>query len=226
VPRLIAIVEDEPDIQELVALHLRKAGFKVETFGTAEGFYRMLDRRAPDLLVLDLMLPDTDGLDVCRYLRSETRLASIPIVMLTAKAEETDRVVGLESGADDYVTKPFSPRELTARVRAVLRRTEPKTSKDVVSTGPLVIDPKEFRVLLDGKPVELTATEFRILELLARSPNRVFNRDQVIEAVWGYDKPVIDRVIDTHVRNLRVKLGRLGRNIKTVRGVGYKFVSD
>ncbi len=224
---LIAIVDDEPDILELVALHLRKAGYRVEEFSDATGFYRFLGRhKLPDLVVLDLMLPDADGMDICRYIRREERLAGVPIIMLTARAEETDRVLGLESGADDYVPKPFSPRELVARVRAVLRRREAGTAATgVLRVGELELDPEKFQASVRGRAVDLTATEFRILELMCRQTDRVFSRDQLIEGVWGYDKPVIDRTIDTHIRNLREKLGGLGRRIRTVRGVGYKFSS-
>ncbi len=222
--KLIAVLDDEPDILELVSLHLRKAGFRVEGFVDATGFYTALGREVPDLVVLDLMLPDADGLDICRYLRRETRTAAVPIIMLTARVEETDRVLGLESGADDYVVKPFSPRELVARVRAVLRRLDAvRRGEGVVTVGDLSLDPQGFRVTVRGEPVDLTATEFRILEILVRGPHRVFTRDQLIEGVWGYDKPVIDRTIDTHVRNLREKLGSEGEQIRTVRGVGYKY---
>ena len=223
-PKLIAVVDDEPDILELVSLHLRKAGFKVESFQDATSFYRFLSRKVPDLVVLDLMLPDSDGIDVCRYMRKEGRFALVPVIMLTARAEETDRVLGLETGADDYVVKPFSPRELVSRVRAVLRRTQPsEESTKTLRHGELVIDPERFRVTLSGKMLDFTATEFRILELLCRNPGRVFSRDQLIEGVWGYDKPVIDRTIDTHIRNIREKLGGVGNDIQTVRGVGYRF---
>ncbi|MBN2537794.1 response regulator transcription factor [candidate division WOR-3 bacterium] len=223
-PALITVVDDEPDILELVALHLRKAGFRVEEHRDATGFYRALGRKVPDLVILDLMLPDGDGMDICRYLRREGRFAKVPIIMLTARAEETDRVLGLESGADDYVVKPFSPRELVSRVRAVLRRVrgEPGASKSL-QIGDLTVDPERFTVAVRDRRVELTATEFRILELLCRNPGRVFSRDQLIEGVWGYDKPVIDRTIDTHIRNLRDKLGSAGDGIRTVRGVGYKY---
>ncbi len=224
--RLIAVVDDEPDILELVSLHLHKAGFTVKGFADATGFYKFLGRKVPDLVVLDLMLPDADGIDICRYLRKEEKLSSVPVIMLTAKGDEVDRVVGLETGADDYVTKPFSPRELVARVKAVLRRTEVRVKgQGPVRVGNLVIDPAKFKVAVRDKAVDLTATEFRILEVLCRQPDRVFTRDQLIEGVWGYDKPVIDRTIDTHVRNLREKLGPEGRHIRTVRGVGYKYTA-
>ncbi|MFO7675778.1 MAG: response regulator transcription factor [bacterium] len=223
-PKTIAVVDDEPDILELVSLHLKRAGFRVEGFGDAGGFYRYISTRVPDLLVLDLALPDADGVDVCRYLRGESRLAHVPVIMLTARAEETDRVLGLETGADDYITKPFSPRELVSRVRAVLRRSGvPRGPERLIRTGPLELDTEKFTARAGDKAFDLTATEFRLLELLCRSPERVFSRDQLIEGVWGYDKPVIDRTIDTHMRNLREKLGPAGEHIRTVRGIGYKF---
>jgi len=223
-PKLIAVVDDEPDILELVTLHLRKAGYKVQGFADATSFYKSLSRKEPDLIILDLMLPDADGIDVCRYLRKEGRFARVPVIMLTARAEETDRVLGLEIGADDYVVKPFSPRELVARVKAVFRRLEagPEPGGTLI-VGDIELDPEKFKALVKGKPVELTATEFRILQILCRQPDRVFSRDQLIEGIWGYDKPVIDRTIDTHVRNLRDKLGQTGDYIRTVRGVGYKL---
>jgi DNA-binding response OmpR family regulator len=224
--KTIAVVEDEPDILELVALHLKKAGFRVERFGDAGGFYRYISTRVPDLVVLDLALPDADGIDLCRYLRSEPRLVHVPVIMLTARAEETDRVVGLETGADDYVTKPFSPRELVSRVRAVLRRSgERRGPERLIRAGPLELDTEKFTARVGERALDLTATEFRLLELLCRGPERVFSRDQLIEGVWGYDKPVIDRTIDTHMRNLRDKLGPAGEHIRTVRGVGYKFTA-
>ncbi|HDQ99998.1 MAG TPA: response regulator transcription factor [candidate division WOR-3 bacterium] len=224
-PKVIAVVDDEPDILELVTLHLKKAGYRVEGFGDAGGFYRFISSRVPDLVVLDLALPDADGVDLCQYLRGEPRLAHVPVIMLTARAEETDRVIGLETGADDYVTKPFSPRELVSRVRAVLRRSgERRGPERLVRAGPLELDAEKFTARLNGMAMDLTATEFRLLELLCRSPERVYTRDQLIEGVWGYDKPVIDRTIDTHMRNLREKLGPAGDHIRTVRGIGYKFV--
>jgi len=223
-PKVIAVVEDEPDILELVALHLKKAGFRVEGFADAGGFYRFISTRVPDLVVLDLALPDADGIDVCRYLRGEGRLTHVPVIMLTARTDETDRVLGLETGADDYVTKPFSPRELVSRVRAVLRRSGERSGPmRLIRAGPFELDTEKFTVRLDDRSLDLTATEFRLLELFCRSPERVFSRDQLIEGVWGYDKPVIDRTIDTHMRNLRDKLGPAGDLIRTVRGIGYKL---
>jgi DNA-binding response OmpR family regulator len=225
--RLIAIVEDEKDIAELIALHLGRSGFAARTFADGPSFLFSVKSQRPDLVVLDLMLPGMDGLDVCRNLKADPALKSIPVIMVTAKGSEPDRVVGLELGADDYVVKPFSPRELVARVKAVLRRAESKMKlKEVVRIAGLMIDPNQAQVTLKGRVLDLTATEMRILELLCGSPNRVFSRDQIIDYVWGYDKPVIDRTIDVHILNLRAKLGAVGHRLDTVRGIGYKFRGD
>jgi len=222
--KLIAVVDDEPDILELVALHLTKAGFRVETFPDGAGFYRFLDRRIPDLVVLDLMLPDVDGLDICKFLKSEPRFVSIPLIMLTAKVTETDRVLGLELGADDYVTKPFSPAELVARVRAVLRRKErTETGERLEIGGILTINPKRYEVVAAGKRINLTTTEFRILLMLAERPGWVFSRNQILDELWGDQKAVLDRTVDVHIKNLREKLGKVGLLIKNIRGVGYKL---
>jgi DNA-binding response OmpR family regulator len=225
--RLIAIVEDEKDIADLIALHLGKAGYETRVFPDGEAFLFAARSRAPDLVILDLMLPGLDGLEVCRNLKAEPATKGIPVVMVTAKGTETDRVVGLELGADDYLVKPFSPRELVARVKAVLRRSEDRLQRhEVIRLGRLVIDPDRCEVTVKGRPVEMTATELRILELLASQPDRVFSRNQIIEHAWGYDKPVTDRTIDVHVSNLREKLGPLGERIGSVRGIGYKFRAD
>ncbi|MEO0109124.1 MAG: response regulator transcription factor [candidate division WOR-3 bacterium] len=222
--KYIAVVEDEKDIAELIAYNLAKAGYEVRKFYDGDSFLFALKSQVPDLVVLDLMLPGTDGLEVCRRMKADDALRVIPIIMLTARTSEADRVAGLELGADDYVPKPFSPRELVARVGAVLRRGVTKFStREVVRIHGLVIDPNRAQVLLKGKQIEVTATELRILELLCGQPDRVFGRDQVIEYVWGYDKPVVDRTIDVHIMNLRAKLGAVGDRIRTVRGVGYKF---
>lgn len=222
--RLVAIIDDEPDILELVSLHLNRAGFQTETFTTAADFYDFLKRRTPDLIILDLMLPDVDGIDVCRFLKGHSDYSRIPIIMLTAKAEEADRVLGLELGADDYVTKPFSPRELVARVRSVLRRLETgATEERLVIGGILSINPKRHEVEVEGKRVLLTTTEFRLLLALAQKPGWVFSRNQLLDELWGEEKAVIDRTIDVHIKHLRAKLGRAGQLIQNVRGIGYKI---
>ncbi len=223
---LIAIVDDEPDIVELVSLHLQKAGFRVNGFGDGESLFRFLEEKRPDLLILDLMLPGGDGLEICRAMKREEPLSSIPIIMLTARVGEVDRVVGLELGADDYVTKPFSPRELVARVRAVLRRGGPAGRADAERIrvgGLLEIDRGRYGVSVGGEPVDLTVTEFRILEMLASRPGRVLSRREILDRLWGGEKIVVDRTVDVHIRNLRKKLGLAGKFIGNVRGVGYRL---
>jgi len=220
---LVAVVDDEPDIVELVSVHLRKAGFEVQGFGDAEAFFNSLEKRLPDIVLLDLMLPDIDGLEICRTLRQEDRWSSIPIIMLTARTAETDKVLGLELGADDYVTKPFSPRELIARVKAVLRRRSAKADSHEVRVGSLLaIDSDRYEVRVQGRRVELTPTEFRILRFLSANRGRVFSRDQILDHLWGHEKAVVDRTVDVHIRNIREKLGKAARLIKNVRGIGYK----
>jgi two-component system phosphate regulon response regulator PhoB/two-component system alkaline phosphatase synthesis response regulator PhoP len=221
---LIIIVDDEPDIRDLTGIHLKKAGYEVAAFAKAEPFLAFIARRQPDLIILDLMLPDADGLDVCKYLKRDDRFSGIPVIMLTAKREETDRILGLELGADDYVTKPFSPRELVARVKAVLRRDQRTDASGLIRIGKrLVIDPGRHAVSVDGKSVSLTATEFRILHLLASRKGWVFSRDQILDHLWGQEKAVLDRTVDVHIKHLREKLGReAARLIKNVRGIGYK----
>jgi DNA-binding response OmpR family regulator len=220
---LIAVVDDDPDILELVSVHLSREGMKVRRFPDAGEFYGFLQREIPDLIVLDLMLPDSDGMEVCRYLRSDKRFSAIPIIMLTAKAGEIDRVLGLEIGADDYVTKPFSPKELIARIRAVLRRSRSREgAAEKIEIGSLVIDYEKRAVAVEGHPVELTAFEFRILHLLASRMGRVFTREAILDHLWGQDKAVTDRTIDVHVSHLREKLGNAAHLVKNVRGVGYK----
>ena len=220
---LIAVVDDEPDIVSLVSINLEKAGFEVKGFGDALAFIKFLDRRLPDLAILDVMLPDLDGFDVCRQLKGDPRTAGVPVIMLTAKGDETDRVVGLELGADDYITKPFSVRELAARVKAVMRRGAERALAGQTWVGrDLAIDPLKFEVLASGKKVDVTSTEFKILAFLASKPGRVFTRDQILNHLWGSEKAVVDRTIDVHIRNLRAKLGKAAEHIKNVRGVGYK----
>jgi len=222
--KLVAVIDDEPDILELVCHHLEKANFRVKEFEDAESFLKSLERQTPDLIVLDLMLPDADGLEVCKHLKKEPRFSSIPIIMLTAKGDETDRVLGLELGADDYITKPFSPKELVARVKAVLRRKEPQEATQRIEIGGLLaINPEKHTVLVGESRIDLTATEFRILRLLASKRGWVFSRDKILDHLWGRDKIVLDRTVDVHIKNLRDKLGAAGELIKNVRGIGYKL---
>lgn len=221
---LIAIIDDEPDILELVSIHLKKSGFKVKEFLDADSFLKSLSNQTPDLIILDLMLPDADGLDICKYLKKEDKFSSIPIIMLTAKVDETDRILGLELGADDYVTKPFSPRELVARVKAVLRRNQQKQKSKKIKIGNvLVIDSERYEVFVNNKKINLTVTEFRILQCLAERKGKALTRDQILDYLWGEEKAVLDRTIDVHIKHLREKLGKSGKLIKNIRGIGYKI---
>jgi two-component system phosphate regulon response regulator PhoB/two-component system alkaline phosphatase synthesis response regulator PhoP len=222
---LIAVVDDEPDIVEVISLQLKKAGFRTAGFSDGQSFLKSLERRTPDLVLLDLMLPDIDGLEICRRIRQREEWASIPVIMVTAKSEETDKILGLELGADDYVTKPFSARELVARVKSVFRRTRaPIEAKRIEIDKRLIIDLDKHEVLVKGHKVELTSTEFRILRLLASKQGWVFTRDQILDYLWGHEKIVVDRTIDVHIRNLREKLGpEAAELVKNIRGVGYKL---
>ena len=223
-PQTILVIDDERDLIELVRYNLEKGGFDVIGATKAEAGLEIARLNSPDAVILDIMMPGQDGLEVCRQLRSDARTARIPVIMLTAKASEADRVVGLEIGADDYLAKPFSPRELVARVRALLRRTSPaEMSNDVIRNGDLVIDVPRHEVAWKGKPVVLTATEFRILHFLAARAGRVCSRTDIIDDALGTDVAVIDRTIDVHVTAIRRKLGKGGELIETVRGFGYKF---
>jgi len=224
--KLITIVEDEPDIVELVTLHLEKAGFKVKSFPKATEFFIFLDKNVPDLIILDLMLPDVDGLEICKTVKKKDKWEGIPIIMLTAKGEETDKILGLELGADDYITKPFSPKELVARVKAVLRRgnLESKPKKSNLTIGDnITIDSDKCEVKINEKTIELTSTEFKILSLLTSKKGWVFSRDQILDYLWGNEKIVVDRTIDVHIRHLREKLGKASAYIKNIRGFGYKI---
>jgi two-component system phosphate regulon response regulator PhoB len=221
----VLVVDDEENIRELVRYNLVREGYRVTTVGSGEEALHHVRANVPDLIILDLMLPGIDGLDVCRQLKSDSKTAHIPIVMLTVKGEESDIVVGLELGADDYITKPFSPKVLLARLKAVLRRrkSEPIGETDVLTFGDLVIHPGRYEVLVQGKPVKLTTTEFRILHLMARRPGWVFTRYQIVDAARGEDVAVTDRSVDFHITSLRRKLGPCSDYIETVWGVGYRF---
>ena len=223
--QLVAIVDDEPDILELVALNLQKAGFKTKGFGDAKTFFKFIETKLPDLVVLDLMLPDMDGIEICKMIKSKEKTSSIPVIMLTAKAEETDKIVGLELGADDYMTKPFSPKELTARAKAVLRRVDSKKSRSkmIQVDKYLSLDTDKYEVYVDHKKIETTTTEFKILNMLAETPGVVFTRERILDYLWGNEKAVIDRTVDVHIKHLREKLGKSGELIKNIRGVGYKI---
>jgi DNA-binding response OmpR family regulator len=218
----ITVIEDDAAILELIVFNLRKENFETRGFTQGiEGLDYLLKHHS-DLLILDLMLPDIDGFDVCKDLRKNEKTKNLPIIMLTAKGEETDKILGLELGADDYIVKPFSPKELVARVRALLRRVreEPPETKSRLEYGDLVVDITRHLVLLDNREILLTATEFAILEILMRAPKRVYTRNNLLDAL---DRMTVDRNIDVHITNLRKKLGTAGKLIKTVRGVGYKL---
>jgi two-component system phosphate regulon response regulator PhoB len=221
----ILVVDDEPDALDLIQFNLKGAGYDVITADDGSEALKKARAAQPALVVLDLMLPEVDGLEVCKTLRREPATATIPIIMLTAKAAEIDRVLGLELGADDYLTKPFSPRELVLRVKALLRRRTPSESQqERIDLGDMVIDIARHEVLVRGKPVQLTATEFKLLVLLAERRGRVQSRDTLLRDVWEYDSLIDTRTVDTHMRRLRDKLGDAAAHLDTVRGVGYRFV--
>lgn len=219
----IFIVEDDEDIVEMIIYNLKKEGYKTVAVLNGEKAVSLAKIERPDLIILDLMLPGMDGLEVCRILRNQEMTAQIPVIMLTAKSQETDKIVGLELGADDYVTKPFSPRELIARIKAVLRRCKTSLPKKRVEIGNLVIDSIKFKVTVFGKDIFLTPTEFKILEFMAQRPGIVLSRDKIMDGVFGYESIVYDRTIDAHVKSLRKKLGKTRDYIETIRGLGYRF---
>ena len=221
----VLIVEDEPDIRDLLAFHLEREGYHVTRSRTGADALRQVRARPPDLILLDLMLPELGGLEVCRRLRQDPRTASVPIVMLTARGEEVDRILGLELGADDYIVKPFSPKEVVARVRAVLRRASARDGAAPVVSGRLVIDPDRHTVQVDAAAIELTPKEFDLLRALAEARGRVLSREFLLDRVWGYASAgeIESRTVDVHVRRLRMKLGDEGQRITTVKGVGYRL---
>jgi len=224
--KVIAIVDDEEDIVDLVSHHLKREGFRVKEFHNGREFLSYIESVVPDLVLLDIMLPGIDGLDICRILKNKNKTSNLPIIMLTAKGTEADIVVGLEMGADDYIVKPFSPRELTARVKSLIRRANPKElEENIIKVGPITINTERYEVKVDSENIELTTTEFKILEVLAEGRGRVYTRDQLIKKkrLWGDDKLVYDRTIDVHIKNLRGKLGDAGNMIKTIRSIGYKL---
>jgi two-component system, OmpR family, phosphate regulon response regulator PhoB len=221
----ILVVEDEPDIQELIRYHLDQAGFHVETASRGDAALQALRRRRPSLIVLDLMLPDRSGTELCRDIRSDPDLKDLPVIMVTARSDEVDRLLGFELGADDYVVKPFSPRELTLRIRAVLRRgaREDTHSPELLQHGDLTLDVARHRCQLGDLRIDLTAKEFELLRMLMARPGRVMNRERLLDEIWGPDVTVTLRTIDTHMKRLREKLGPAGDLIHTIRGVGYRF---
>ena len=222
----ILIIEDEPDIRRNLEYNLGREGFNASSVGTLDKAYKKIKSKKFDLILLDLMLPDGSGLDFCKKIKSNSETEAIPVVILTAKDDEVDKVVGFELGADDYVTKPFSVRELILRVKAILKRSDTKT-KEVVEVerqfGDLKIDVDSHEVHVDSKLIELTALEFRLLKELVDKRGRVQSRDQLLSEVWGYNAEVTTRTVDTHIKRLREKLGSMGKYVQTIRGVGYKF---
>lgn len=222
----LLLIEDDKDIAELVEYNLRQEKMAVEIARTGNEGLAKARRALPDLVILDLMLPDVGGLEICRALKGDPKTKQIPVMMLTAKGEEVDRIVGFEVGADDYLTKPFSPRELVLRVKAIVRRLKEKegsTPQMPQAFGSLKIDPARFQVMVGSKEIRLTATEFKLLQHLLANKGRVSTRDSLLDRVWGYDAALTTRTVDTHVKRLRQKLGRAGDYIETLRGVGYRF---
>jgi phosphate regulon transcriptional regulator PhoB len=226
----ITIIEDEKDIVDLVRYNFRKEGFEVVSFLRGREGLEHLRRNPTDLLLLDIMLPDMDGLELCRLLRSDVRLKELPVIFLTAKGEEIDRVLGLEMGADDYVVKPFSPRELAARVRAVLRRRErPAEKHEVIEMPGLRLDTRTQEAIIRGRAVELSTLEFKLLHFLASHPRQVFSRERLLDEVWGRDRFVTPRTVDVHIRRVREKIEEQPEKpgyVQTVRGSGYRFIAE
>jgi two-component system phosphate regulon response regulator PhoB len=219
----VLIIEDESDVVDLLALNLRKAGFMTSTAADGASGLEKARSEKPAFIILDLMLPKMPGLEVCKVLKSDPGMRQVPIMMLTAKAEEVDRIVGLEFGADDYVTKPFSPREVILRIRAIMRRRETKQSDERLTAGPIAIDPARHEVSVNGKPINLTSLEFKLLRTLVQRRGRVQERDRLLNDVWGYESVIDTRTVDTHVRRLRRKLGKAANVIESVRGFGYRL---
>jgi two-component system phosphate regulon response regulator PhoB len=221
----ILLVEDEPGIQELLKLNLGQAGHQVTAASDAEDALQYLKTTLPDVILLDWMLPGMSGIDLCKRLRADNRYQPVPIIMLTARGEERDKVAGLDTGADDYITKPFSPRELVSRIRAVLRRRAPQMSEEPVEIAGLKLDPISHRVTGHDKPLELGPTEFRLLHFFMTHPERVYSRSQLLDHVWGDDVFVEERTVDVHIRRLRLALEVSGHDelVQTVRGSGYRF---
>jgi len=226
----IVLIEDEKDIVQLVQYNFRKEGYEVESFGRGKEGLEHLRRKPADLVLLDIMLPDLDGFEVCRRMRADDRLGAVPVIFLTAKGEEIDRVLGLEIGADDYVVKPFSPRELVARVKAVLRRQDrPLEKVEVVEVGDVRLDSRTHEATVRGQIIELSSMEFKLLFFLASHPRHVFSRDQLLDGVWGRERFVTPRTVDVHIRRLREKIETEAERpqlLQTIRGSGYRFSAE
>jgi len=223
--KTVYIVEDEEDILELISINLMKAGYSTKKITRSSELFSALKLRKPDIILLDIMLPDIDGVEICKILKRDEKYSNIPVIMVTAKSDEIDVVLGLEIGADDYIIKPFSVRELSARVKAVLRRdTSSHKKNNIIKVGNLIeIDPDKFEVKIDGEKIKLTTTEFYILKTFSEKPGWVFSREKILDILWKDEKDVFDRTIDVHIKNLRDKLGTAGQIIKNIRGVGYKI---
>jgi len=227
--KLIFVVDDEKDIRELVSINLKKYGFKSKEFEDGKSLLKALEKTRPDLILLDIMMPGIDGIELTKIIKQEKQYKNIPIIMLTAKTDETDKIVGLEIGADDYVSKPFSPKELIARIKAVLRRyseEKEEAKSKIIKYGSITIDEDKIQVSVNDKIVNLTATEFKLLKILINNKGRVCSRDQLLDNLWGDEKIVIDRTIDVHIKHLRDKLGPAGKMIKNMRSFGYKIQNE
>lgn len=222
----IAVVEDEEDLRNLLKLHLERDGYEVLLFSNGDAFLDFADKNRLGLVILDLMMPGTGGLDVCRILRTDEKNSDVPVIILTAKSTEADIVVGLELGADDYITKPFSMRELQARIKSMFRRISKSESENILSNGAVTVHVDRFQVLVEGEPVQLTATEFSILAFLMRRKGRVLTRNQILDSLGGDRQYVIDRTVDVHILNIRKKLGDAGKMIETIRGIGYRMEEE
>jgi len=223
----ILVIEDDKHISKLVKYNLEKTGYDCTIVEDGEKALDVLNKQGIDLILLDIMLPKMDGFEVCRLIKQDTKLKNIPIIMLTAKGEEVDRIVGLELGADDYVIKPFSPRELMLRIKAILKRgKQEELPKDIIKRGTLIIDVPKHRVTVNNKEVELTPIEFKLLVTLIERKGRLQSRDRLLTDVWGIDAEIYTRTVDTHIKRLREKLGKAGDSIETVRGLGYRFKEE
>jgi DNA-binding response OmpR family regulator len=225
-PKRIAIVEDEAELASLIEYNLSRSGYQTRVLGGSEGTLRSLEQFKPDLIVLDVMLPEVDGFEICRQVRRSATLGRTPVLFLTARSDEVDRVLGLEIGGDDYITKPFSPRELLARIKAHLRREEMDAMPGVVEAGVFRVDSTARRVFLEGRELELTSTEYNLLEFFLLHPGRAYSREQLLEAVWGEQRYVTPRTVDVHIRRLRERIEHQPdqpRYLTTVRGFGYRF---
>ena len=226
---LVYVIEDDEDINELLVYNLEKEGYEVKSFLSSNPAYQTIKSQKPDIIILDIMLPDMDGLELCKLLKSDKETVDIPIIMLTAKSTEIDKIVGLELGADDYITKPFSIRELLARIKAILRRTKRKKCFEEEKSyrfDNLKVDFDNYTVEINNEPIKLTSKEFKLLALLIKSEKKVLSRDFILDEIWKNEDDVFDRTIDVHIKNLRDKLKEYGKYIKTVRGVGYKWDTD